>query len=249
MAKGIRFGDDFVRHQLSKRNSWIARGGKSGSGKPYDLGFAQERQPSSEKLTLTIPKKLAVGDQLSKGCPNWLVDLIKSDNEIAHALAVKSFKPDSPHKRGLVALAKDPSLEVGLKATATTKGRAGKPEHYIQVRLFYLLERDYPDFYYHAYSVPNGGLRAKRTAAELLHEGVKDGVPDMQISVPRGTYHGMYLEVKTDKGRASSHQLERVSKLCAVGYYAVICHGFDECWQAINKYVMLPTFDNITKID
>ncbi|MCG3884160.1 VRR-NUC domain-containing protein [Photobacterium leiognathi] len=248
MAKGIRFGDDFVRHQAERRKKWIAKGHVSGSGKPYDLGFAQERKQSSEQASITTTKLAAASNQ-SKGCPAWLVDLIKSDNEIAHALSVKSFKPDSPHKRALVALAKDPSLETGLKATATTKGRSGKPEHYIQVRLFYLLERDYPDFYYHAFAVPNGGLRAKRTAAELLHEGVKDGVPDMQISVPRGKYHGMYLEVKTDTGRPSSHQLKRVSKLCEQGYYAVVCKGFDECWQAINKYVKLPVFDNITEID
>ncbi|MEC6833033.1 hypothetical protein VXS06_14795 [Photobacterium toruni] len=247
MAKGIRFGDDFIRHQAERRIKWAAKGHVSGSGKPYDLGFAQERKPSSAQASITLTKLPA--SNASKGCPNWLVDVIKTDNEIAHAIAVKSYKPDSPHKRALVALAKDPSLETGLKATADTKGRAGKPEHYIQVRIFYLLERDHPDFYYHAYSVPNGGLRAKRTAAELLHEGVKDGVPDMQISVPRGGYHGMYLEVKTDKGKPSSHQVERVSKLCEQGYYAVICKGFDACWSAINRYMNLPNFDNITKID
>ena len=46
------------------------------------------------------------------------------------------------------------------------------------------------------YAIPNGGNRNIVTATKLKAEGVKAGVPDLCLPVPRGGYHGMYLEMK-----------------------------------------------------
>jgi hypothetical protein len=47
-----------------------------------------------------------------------------------------------------------------------------------------------------AYSVPNGGKRNPREAADLVRTGVKRGVPDVCIPIPCGQYHGLYIEFK-----------------------------------------------------
>lgn len=54
--------------------------------------------------------------------------------------------------------------------------------------------------------IPNGGQRDKAVAAKLKTEGVKAGVPDLCLPVPRGKYHGLYIEMKATGGRPSREQ-------------------------------------------
>ena len=49
------------------------------------------------------------------------------------------------------------------------------------------------------YAVPNGGRRDKAEAAHLKMQGVKAGVPDLCLAVPKGKYHGLYIELKVEK--------------------------------------------------
>ena len=50
------------------------------------------------------------------------------------------------------------------------------------------------------YHVPNGGSRHKAEAGRLRAEGVKAGVPDLCLPVARGQYHGLYIELKRQRG-------------------------------------------------
>lgn len=59
------------------------------------------------------------------------------------------------------------------------------------------------------YHVPNDGSRHKAEAGRLRAEGVKAGVPDLCLPVARGQYHGLYIELKRQRGgRTSDHQSE-----------------------------------------
>ena len=46
------------------------------------------------------------------------------------------------------------------------------------------------------FAIPNGGLRNPVVARKLKAEGVKSGVSDIFLSVARGGYHGLYIEMK-----------------------------------------------------
>jgi hypothetical protein len=46
------------------------------------------------------------------------------------------------------------------------------------------------------FAIPNGGLRDKATAGKLKAEGVKDGVPDTMLPVPRHMWAGLFIEMK-----------------------------------------------------
>lgn len=50
------------------------------------------------------------------------------------------------------------------------------------------------------YHIPNGGSRHKAEAARLRAEGVRSGVPDLCLPVPRGGCHGLYIELKRLRG-------------------------------------------------
>ena len=48
--------------------------------------------------------------------------------------------------------------------------------------------------------VPNEGLRSPVTGARLKVQGMKRGFPDLILPVPRGEYHGLFIEMKRVKG-------------------------------------------------
>lgn len=87
------------------------------------------------------------------------------------------------------------------------------------------------------FAIPNGGHRHKATAGKLKAEGVRKGVPDMCLPVPAGGCHGLYIELKAQKGQASPEQLEWIDALRAQGYRAEVCVGADEAWGVICEYL------------
>lgn len=55
------------------------------------------------------------------------------------------------------------------------------------IRWCILMEGRWPELEY-IYHVPNGGSRNAREAANLKAQGVKPGVPDLELPVARGAY-------------------------------------------------------------
>lgn len=86
------------------------------------------------------------------------------------------------------------------------------------------------------YANPNGGLRDIGTAIKLKAEGVKKGVPDLFLPLAKKGYHGLFIELKTETGRASKEQKDWIEKLNANGYLAVICVGYKSAIETIKNY-------------
>lgn len=90
------------------------------------------------------------------------------------------------------------------------------------------------------YHIPNGGSRNSAEAANLKKQGVKPGVPDICLPVPRGKYHGLYIELKRIKGgKLSSFQREWLQALAKQGYKALCCEGWKEASEEILAYLSL----------
>lgn len=88
------------------------------------------------------------------------------------------------------------------------------------------------------YHVPNGGKRDARTAVALKRQGVKAGVPDICLPVPRGEYHGMYIELKTGKNRTTPKQDAWLKRLRQQGYYTAVCYGWQSAAELIQMYLV-----------
>lgn len=69
--------------------------------------------------------------------------------------------------------------------------------------------------------------------------GVKKGVPDLCLPIPHGRYHGLYIEMKTDDGRASSEQKWWGEQLLAQGYMWEVCHGWESAIRVLEWYLSL----------
>lgn len=88
------------------------------------------------------------------------------------------------------------------------------------------------------HAIANGGKRDGRTAAVLQRTGVKPGVPDICLPVPRGDHHGLYIELKRRKGGAlSANQRIWLNALTEQGHMAVCCKGADEAIRTIERYL------------
>lgn len=92
------------------------------------------------------------------------------------------------------------------------------------------------------YHVPNGGSRNKIEAARLRAQGVKSGVPDLCLPVARGGNHGLYIELKRQRGgRISEEQVRWIDGLLEQGYAAAICKGWQEAASVIIDYLQRKT--------
>lgn len=78
-------------------------------------------------------------------------------------------------------------------------------ESKLQIEVFKFLDLALPSDY-RAFAIPNGGLRNKITAARMKREGVKAGVPDIQIITKSGA--AALIELKTKTGSLNKAQKE-----------------------------------------
>ena len=75
------------------------------------------------------------------------------------------------------------------------------------------------------FHVPNGGKRNAAEAARFKAMGVKAGVPDLCLPVPRGGYAGLYIEMKYGKNKTTEKQEEWIHSLIEQGYLVKLCWG------------------------
>ena len=100
-------------------------------------------------------------------------------------------------------------------------------------------KRRYPDLEL-IYHVPNGGKRDAREAARFKAMGVKAGVPDLCIPVPRGGYAGLYIEMKYGKNKPTDNQKKWISKLREYGHKVEVCYSGIEATEVIEEYMKSP---------
>lgn len=84
---------------------------------------------------------------------------------------------------------------------------------------------------------PNGGLRHPAVANRLKAEGVKPGPFDLHLDVPRGTFHGLKIEMKSKTGRLRQDQRRWMAHYIRNGYMAVVCRGSQQAIDEIEKYM------------
>lgn len=94
----------------------------------------------------------------------------------------------------------------------------------------------YPDLEW-MYHIPNGGKRDIGTAKKLKAEGVKSGVPDICLPVPRSGFHGLYIEMKVGKNKTTDNQDRWLEVLSEQGYKTCICYGWESASEVLIKYL------------
>lgn len=93
----------------------------------------------------------------------------------------------------------------------------------------------YPDLV--VYAIPNGGKRNAVTGAILKAEGVLAGVADLFVARACGSYHGLYIEMKTEGGRQSESQKEFERRVVREGYRYAVCRSFEDFEGLVRGYL------------
>ena len=110
-------------------------------------------------------------------------------------------------------------------------------EHRLQCACVRWFRLAYPQHHHNLFAVPNGGYRTPTTAAKIKAEGALPGVSDLILLIARGGYHGLLIEMKTDKGRQSEAQREWQRLIEADGYKYVVVRSIEEFIKVVNDYL------------
>ena len=81
------------------------------------------------------------------------------------------------------------------------------------------------------------GVKLSGTQAKVAKgQGMLSGVPDLFLPVPKNGYHGLFIEMKSEKGRVTENQHWFLTNADSVGYKTVICYSAKEAISAIEAY-------------
>lgn len=111
-----------------------------------------------------------------------------------------------------------------------------------QAALMAEIKLRYPEVFANLHHTPNGGYRGKAEAGRLKAQGTKAGIPDLQLTMARGGYFGLFIEFKaTVKPAAVSlEQQACIGRLNEQGYLAVVCRGHFDAMECLRAYLALP---------
>ena len=84
--------------------------------------------------------------------------------------------------------------------------------------------------------IPNEGLRTKWTGHRLKRIGLLPGTADYFFPEGNISYKGLWLEVKTLKGKPSIAQKSFIAMVNNMGYYGTIGSGLDACISVIKTF-------------
>jgi len=104
----------------------------------------------------------------------------------------------------------------------------------VQVAIVQYIKMQYPNALYCASA--GGMFTSMKQAIKMKMTGYVKGFPDLQICEPNEKYHGLFIEVKTDKGVVSKEQKEWIKQLNKRGYYATYVKGSEDAIKLIDAY-------------
>ena len=112
-------------------------------------------------------------------------------------------------------------------------------EHQEQTALFSAIRQlNIPDLEW-LFAIPNGGLRNVKVAAKLKREGVKAGVWDLLLPIPKGKYHGLFIEMKYGKNKLTDNQQCFGQFVKEQGYQAKVAYDWEQAFEVIREYMRL----------
>jgi len=82
----------------------------------------------------------------------------------------------------------------------------------------------------------NGVKLSALQATKSKQQGMLSGVPDLFLPVPIGGYHGLFIEMKSEKGRLTENQQWFLSNAESLGYKTAVCYSAKEAIDAIEAY-------------
>ena len=129
------------------------------------------------------------------------------------------------------AIAKQPTIKPRTKRNA-------QPEAAEQAKVIAWAranENNYP-YLWMLHSSLNGLKRTKNAQGKAKSQGMLSGVPDLFMPVAIGDSKGLYIEMKSAKGRVSVEQSRYLKCAAENGYAVSVCYSANEAIKRIEDY-------------
>lgn len=130
-----------------------------------------------------------------------------------------------------------------------------EPEHEMQCDVFNWFRWKYPQYNKSFFAIPNGGKLPYKTVVKrgrkihvsperdkLLKEGMLPGASDTFLAVPRGGWHGLFIENKILPNQPSTEQVEFLDQAHNQGYCTAVAYSYEQNQLIIDTYLALPEF-------
>lgn len=127
--------------------------------------------------------------------------------------------------------------QISVKPKIKKKRSSGESQH--QIAFFNWIKMQsvkYPELNF-VFHIPNGKQRHVIVATQLKREGVRKGVPDLMLLVPKGNFHGFVAELKFGHGRTSDEQEIWFNFLRKQGYFVGVYWEWTHLAADIVKYL------------
>lgn len=122
-------------------------------------------------------------------------------------------------------------------------------EEQLQAKCYQWFHNQFPALRGLLFHIPNGGNRSEREGAKFKAIGVVPGIPDLMLCVPltkpRSVYdvapkkysHGLFIELKADKGVLSAKQIKVHEKLKSAGYDVETINSFSDFEELVRNWI------------
>lgn len=111
------------------------------------------------------------------------------------------------------------------------------PEDDLQMACIEWFDLAYPKLSKLLFHVPNQRKQDVIKGARLKKMGLRSGVADLILLIPKGRYHGMCIEMKSTKGKLSDNQKEWLQQAKMNDYFCSVCYDFDSFKIEIEIYL------------
>ncbi len=111
------------------------------------------------------------------------------------------------------------------------------PEQIEHVNVVNWFHHNYPELADDFHHFANERRCSIQQGRLLKRMGVKKGVADFFLAVPCDSHHGLWIELKVEKGRLSPEQTHFINRKNARGYLAIAVWGLDAAKEIINTYL------------
>ena len=131
-----------------------------------------------------------------------------------------------------------------FQANVRHKSRKKQEEHELQKGCVKWFRLQYPKLQKLLFAIPNGARLAGNNRVErakewnkLKAEGAVQGAADLFLSIPSGDLAGLYIEMKTPKGKQSKEQQAFEQAVVQQGYGYAMPKSFFEFERVIKSYL------------
>jgi hypothetical protein len=99
-----------------------------------------------------------------------------------------------------------------------------------------VMRKQYPELD-EMFAVPNAAKRSPQLASYMRSEGMKAGVLDNFLLVPRGKYAGLIFEMKIKPNKPTPEQLVWIECFRKRGFRVEVCWSFEEARDLVLEYL------------